>query len=96
MLLLVLCGLEVPWYLPYLGSRSLQTMIKLKKSLKKIINCWKMQIVFKNKTRLRNKFYLEDLTSGVVWAPSTLVSPVPWFKILTNYDQVKEIIEKNH
>ena len=55
-----------------------------------------MQIVFKNKTSLRNKFYLEDLTSGVVWAPSTLVSPVPGFKILTNYDQVKEIIEKNH
>ena len=55
-----------------------------------------MQIVFKNKTRLRKKFHLEDLTSGVVWARSTLVSPVPWFKILTNYDQVKEIIEKNH
>ena len=35
--------------LPYLGSISLQT--KLKKSLKSILNCCKLQIVFENKTK---------------------------------------------
>ena len=38
--------------LPYLGSILLQTRTKLKKSLKNILNCCKLQIVFKNKTRL--------------------------------------------
>ena len=33
--------------LPYLGSISLQTRTKLKKSLKNILNCCKLQIVFK-------------------------------------------------
>ena len=56
--------------LPYLGSISLQTRSKLKKSLKNILNCWKVQIVFKNKTRLGNNFHFKDriandLTSGV-------------------------------
>ena len=55
--------------LPYLGSISLQTRTKLKKSLKN--NCCKLQIVFKNKTRLGNNFHFKDripkdLTSGVV------------------------------
>ena len=36
--------------LPYLGSISLQTRTKLKNSLKNILNCCKLQIVFKNKT----------------------------------------------
>ena len=40
--------------LPYLGSISLQTRTKLKKSLKNILNCCKLQIVFKNKTKLGN------------------------------------------
>ena len=58
--------------LPYLGSISLQTRTKLKKSLKNILNCCKLQIVFKNKARLSNKFHfkdqiLKDLTSGVVY-----------------------------
>ena len=58
--------------LPYLGSISLQTRTKLKKSLKNILNCCKLQIVFKNKTRLGNKFHFKDqipkdLTSGVVY-----------------------------
>ena len=42
--------------LPYLGSISLQTRAKLKKSLKNILNCCKLQIVFKNKTKLGNNF----------------------------------------
>ena len=37
--------------LPYLGSISLKTRTKLKMSLKNILNCCKLQIVFKNKTR---------------------------------------------
>ena len=37
--------------LPYLGSISFQTRTKLKKWLKNILNCCKVQIVFKNKTR---------------------------------------------
>ena len=40
-------------------------------SLKNILNCCKLQIVFKNKTRLGNKFHFKDripkdLTSGAV------------------------------
>ena len=58
--------------LPYLGSISLQTRTKLKKSLKNILNYCKLQIVFKNKTRLGNNFHFKDqipkdLTSGVVY-----------------------------
>ena len=54
----------------YLGSISLQTRTKLKKSLKNILNCCKLQIVFK--TRLGNNFHFKDqipkdLTSGVVY-----------------------------
>ena len=57
--------------LPYLGSISLQTRTKLKKSLKNILNCCKLQIVFQIKTRLGNNFHFKgqipkDLTSGVV------------------------------
>ena len=58
--------------LPYLGSMSLQTRVKLKKSLKNILNCYKLQIVFKNKTRLGDNFHFKDqipkdLTCGVVY-----------------------------
>ena len=58
--------------LPYLGSITLQTRTKLKKSSKNILNCCKLQIVFKSKTRLGNNFYFKDqipkdLTSGVVY-----------------------------
>ena len=57
--------------LPYLGSISVQTRTKLKKSLKNIVNCSKLQIVFKSKTTLCNNFnftdrILRDLTSSVV------------------------------
>ena len=56
--------------LPYLGS--LETRTKLKKSLKNILNCCKLQIVFKNTTRLGNNFHFKDqipkdLTSGVAY-----------------------------
>ena len=58
--------------LPFLGSISLQTKTKLKKSLTNILNCCTLQIVFKNKTRFGNNFHFKDqitkdLTSGVVY-----------------------------
>ena len=58
--------------LPYVGSISLQTRTKLKKSSKNILNCCKLQIVFKNKTKLGNNFHFKDwitenLTVGVVY-----------------------------
>ena len=46
--------------LPYLGSISLQTRTKLKKSLKSILNSYKMQIVSKNNNRLGNNFHFKD------------------------------------
>ena len=56
----------------YLGSISLQTMTKLKKSQKNILNCCKLQIMLKNKITLGNNFHLKnrmpkDLTSCVVY-----------------------------
>ena len=56
----------------HLDSIPLQTRIKLKKSLKNIINCCKLEIVFKNKTKLGNNVHFKDriskdLTSGVVY-----------------------------
>ena len=58
--------------LPYLSSVSLQTRNKLKKSLKNIFNCCKLQMLFENKTILGNNFYFKDwiskdLTSGVIY-----------------------------
>ena len=55
-----------------LGSISLRSRPKLKKSLKNTLNCYKLQAVFKNKTRLGNNFYFKDripkyLTPGVVY-----------------------------
>ena len=51
---------------------ALQPQTKLKKSLKNILNCSKLQIVFKNKSTLGNKFCFKDqipkgLISGVVY-----------------------------
>ena len=56
--------------LPYLGPLSLQTRAKLRKSLEGILNCSKLQIVFKNQNKLAKAFRFKDripkeLTSGV-------------------------------
>ena len=56
--------------LPCLGSLSLQTRTKLRKSLKGILNCCKLQIVFKIQNKLAEAFRFKDripkeLTSGV-------------------------------
>ena len=56
----------------YLGPLSLQTRTKLRKSLKGILNCCKLEIVFKSQNKLANAFRFKDriskeLTSGVVY-----------------------------
>ena len=58
--------------LSYLGPLSLQTRTKLRKSLKGILNCCKLQIVFKSQNKLAKTFrfkdrILKELTSGVVY-----------------------------
>ena len=57
--------------LPYLGTLSLQTRTKLSKSLKGILNCCKLQILFKSQNKLAKAFRFKDhipkeLISGVV------------------------------
>ena len=58
--------------LPYLGPLSLQTRTKLRKSLKGILNCCKLQIVFKSQNKLAKAFHFKDcipkeLISGVIY-----------------------------
>ena len=57
---------------PYLGPLSLQTRTKLWKSLKGILNCCKLEIVFKSQNKLAKAFHFKDripkeLTSGVFY-----------------------------
>ena len=57
--------------LPYLGPLSWQTRAKLRKSLKDILDCCELQIVFKSQNKLGNTFHFKDripkeLTSDVV------------------------------
>ena len=57
---------------PYLGPFSLQTRTKLKKSLAGILNCCKLQIVFKSQNKLAKAFHFKDripreLKSGVAY-----------------------------
>ena len=46
--------------LSYFGPLSLQTRTKLKKSLKGILNCCKLQIVFKSQNKLPSTFRFKD------------------------------------
>ena len=46
--------------LPYLGDVSLQTTTKLRKSFKGILNCYKLQIVFKSQRKFFNFFWFKD------------------------------------
>ena len=46
--------------LTYLGPLSLQTRTKLRKSLRGILNCCKLQIVFKIENKLANAFHFKD------------------------------------
>ena len=58
--------------LPYLGPISLQTRTKLRKSIKGVLKCCKLQVIFKIQNKLCNYFRFKDpvpqiLTSGVVY-----------------------------
>ena len=58
--------------LPYLGNISLQTRTKLQESIKGVLNCCKLQVIFKSQNKLCNNFHFKDpvpqiLTSGVVY-----------------------------
>ena len=46
--------------LSYLGPLSLQTRTKLGKSLKGILNCWKLHTVFKSQNKSTNAFDFKD------------------------------------
>ena len=70
----VIIGSKKPLFLvfPYLGPLSLQTRTKLRKSLKGILDCCKLQIVFKSQNKLAKAFSFEDcipkqLTPGVAY-----------------------------
>ena len=57
---------------PYLGNISLHTRTKLQKSIKGVLNCCKLQVIFKSQNKLCNNFHFKDpvpqiLTSGVVY-----------------------------
>ena len=56
----------------YLGPLLLETRTKLRKSLKGILNCCRLQIAFKSQNKLANAFCFKDritmeLTSGLVY-----------------------------
>ena len=58
--------------LPYFGVISLQIRAKLQQALKGVLNCYKLEIVFKCQTKLSNSFRFKDvipkdLISGVVY-----------------------------
>ena len=58
--------------LHYLGTISLQTRTNMQKSIKGILNCRKLQLVFKSQNKLCNNFHFKDLvpqirTSGVFY-----------------------------
>lgn len=57
--------------LPYSGTISLQTRSKLQKTLKEVLNCYKLQVIFNSQIKLCNNFRFKDpvpqvLTSGVI------------------------------
>ena len=58
--------------LPYLGSISLQVRTKTRKAMKNILNCCKLQGIFKSGRKRSNMFRFKDrvpydLVSGVVY-----------------------------
>ena len=46
--------------LPYLGTIPLQTRTKLQKSIKGVLNCCKLQVIFKRQNKLCNNFRFKD------------------------------------
>ena len=80
--------------LPYLGKTSCQTGTKLQQALKSVLNCCKLEIAFKCKTRVSNSFRYKDpvpkdLIDGVA---STYAN----FSILTHENKMHFLeIKKN-
>ena len=69
--------------LPYLGPLSLQTRTKLKKSLKGILNCCKLQILFKSQNKSAKAFRFEDripkdlhLVSSINFSVGSAINPI--------------------
>ena len=69
--------------LRYIGPLSLQIRTKLRKSLNGMLNCYKLQIMFKSQNKLAKAFCFKDripkeLTSGVVYnfSADSAMSPV--------------------
>ena len=69
--------------LPYLGPLSLQTRNKLRKSLKSIFNCCKLQIVFKSQNKLAKAFRLKDripknlhLVASIIFSVDSAMNPI--------------------
>ena len=44
--------------LPYLGPISLKRKTKLQESIKEVLSCCKLQVIFKSQNKLSNNFYL--------------------------------------
>ena len=69
--------------LPYLEDVFLETRTKLRKSSKGILNCCKLQIVFKSHRKLSNVFWFKDhvpldLVSGVVYVSKVELLLLQW------------------
>ena len=67
----------------YLGPLSLQTRTKLRKSLKDILNCCKLQIVFKSQNKLAKTFRFKDripkelnLVSSINFSVDSAMNPI--------------------
>ena len=62
----------LPLVVPHLGTISLETRAKSQKSIKVVLNCYKLRVIFKSQKKLCNNFCFKDplsqiLTSGVVY-----------------------------
>ena len=52
--------------LPHLGTISLQTRTKLQKSIKVVLNCCKLQVIFKSQDKLSNNFRFKDTAPQIL------------------------------
>ena len=52
--------------LPYLKTICLQTRIKLQKSIKRVLNCYKLKVNFKSQSKLCNNFRFKDPVTQIL------------------------------
>ena len=74
--------------LPFLGNVSVQTMTKLKKTIRKVLNCCEIDFVFKTDCRLSSLFRFKDIVPGDL-ASSVVYSYVCGGCNATYYGQTK-------